>query len=214
MMLHALLLGLGALATLLPAVAVAQKSPDPAVTEIVAYLENLQSLSADFEQERYDEYDILIERAKGHCDILRPGRFRWLYTEPYAQTIVADGTTLWIYDQDLEQVTVNPANTGQGSPAELLGAEFVVLDRYTVERLKDVDGYRWFALTPLAATSEFQRVELAWRDGEIAAMRLRDNLNQTSVLRFSALKRNTGSDPALFAFQPPLGVDVIEGAAP
>lgn len=185
------------------------------IAEIVAYLEQMTSLSADFEQLRYDEYDALVETAQGHCDILRPGRFRWIYREPYAQSIVSDGTTLWIYDEDLAQVTVNPVGAGgQGSPAELLGAEFAVLDRYVVERLADADDYRWFALTPKAPASDFQRVELGWKDGEVAAMRLKDNLGQTTRLTFSDLHRNVGMPDTVFAFTPPAGVDVIEGAAP
>ncbi len=193
----------------------AAEAAEDGIAEIVAYLEQMHSLSADFEQRRFDEYEVLIETAQGHCDILRPGRFRWIYREPYAQSLVSDGQTLWVYDEDLEQVTVSAiGDGGKGTPAELLGAEFAVLDRYLVERLADADGYRWFALTPKSQAADFQRVELGWKDGEVAAMRLNDNLGQSTRLTFSALRRNVELAESLFAFTPPAGVDVIEGVAP
>ena len=82
------------------------------------YLNGLESFSAAFAQERYDEYGELLETASGRCLVKRPGRFRWSYTSPYLQSIIGDGDTLWIYDEDLEQVTVNPMGEIQaGSPA-------------------------------------------------------------------------------------------------
>ncbi|MCZ6771905.1 MAG: outer membrane lipoprotein chaperone LolA, partial [Proteobacteria bacterium] len=95
------------------------------------YLNGLESFSAAFAQERYDEYGELLETASGRCLVKRPGRFRWSYTSPYLQLIVGDGDTLWIYDEDLEQVTVNPmGEIKAGSPAELLGGGLDVESRY------------------------------------------------------------------------------------
>ena len=181
----------------------------------VSYLDELRSFSAAFSQQRFDEDGELLETAHGQCDIERPGRFRWLYTEPYAQTIVSDGAHLWIYDQDLEQVTVNPVSAGaEGTPAELLSAEFAVDSRYLIEHLGPRDGYDWFLLTPKGPATEFQKIELGFADGEVKAMRLQDNLQQTTLLEFAEIKRNVELEDALFHFEPPPGIDVIEGAAP
>ena len=181
----------------------------------VSYLDELRSFSATFSQQRFDEDGELMETAHGQCDIKRPGRFRWLYTEPYAQTIVSDGAHLWIYDQDLEQVTVNPVSAGaEGTPAELLSAEFAVDSRYLIEHLGPRDGYDWFLLTPKGPATEFQKIELGFADGEVKAMRLQDNLQQTTLLEFAEIKRNVELEDALFRFEPPPGIDVIEGAAP
>jgi len=185
------------------------------VETLVAYLDGLETLAARFTQARYDEYGELLETAGGEARIARPGRFRWEYTEPYVQTLVTDGRTFWIHDVDLNQVTVNAVGAGgRGSPAELLGAEFAVLDRYTIARLADEDGLAWFRLTPNAPDREFQAVDLGMRDGELAAMRLQDNLGQTTRLEFSAVIRNGPIDPARFEFTPPPGVDIVQGGAP
>lgn len=185
------------------------------IEALVAYLDGLETLAMRFTQTRYDEYDELLETAQGQAEIARPGRFRWEYTEPYVQTLVTDGRTLWIHDVDLNQVTVNAVGEGgRGSPAELLGAEFAVLDRYTIVRLADEDGVAWFRLSPNTPGDEFQTVDLGMRDGELAAMRLQDNLGQRTQLAFSAVVRNGPLDAARFVFTPPPGVDVVEGGAP
>jgi len=185
------------------------------VADLVAYLDHLESFSASFVQTRYDETGELIESARGSCQILRPGRFRWIYTEPYRQVIVADGEKLWIHDEDLEQVTVNRfAAAAPGTPAELLAARIDVASAYVIEERAAEGDLNWYRLTPKQAGGEFSAIELALADGDVRAMRLRDNLGQTTALEFDAIARNLPLDPAAFAFTPPPGVDVIEGGAP
>lgn len=187
----------------------------PQVESLVAWLNELESFAAAFEQERYDEYGELLETSRGEAWVRRPGRFRWTYTEPYEQAIVSDGATLWIYDADLEQVTVNAiAEATAGSPAELLVHGADVRTRYDIEPLPDADGLAWFALAPKGDARDFRRIELGFADEAVRAMRLTDNLGQRTVLRFSGVRRDASFDDALFAFEPPPGIDVIEGAVP
>lgn len=182
---------------------------------LTTYLDNLHSFAASFEQQRFDETGELLETAHGDCSIERPGRFRWNYVDPYKQIIVSDSVKLWIYDADLAQVTVNKVNAATpGTPAELLSAEFEVTSRYEVTHVGAKDGYDWFSLHPKDASTQFQQVELGFADHEVKAMRLKDNLGQTTLLHFSAVKRNTPMAASLFEFSPPAGVDVVEGAAP
>lgn len=182
---------------------------------IVRYLDSLHSYTAHFEQQRFDETGELLETAHGDCNIERPGRFRWNYTDPYKQVIVSDSHKLWIYDEDLAQVTVNDVNAGApGTPAELLSAEFEVATRYDVKHLGIKDGVDWYSLHPKDAKSQFQEVELGLADGEVKAMRLKDNLGQTTRLAFDAVKRNVPMAAGLFQFTVPAGVDVVEGGAP
>lgn len=182
---------------------------------LIEYLNNLHSYSATFAQQRFDETGVLLETAKGDCSIERPGRFRWNYREPYQQVIVSDSSKLWIYDEDLAQVTVNDVTAGApGTPAELLSAQFDVATRYTVAHLGPLEGYDWYRLHPKDAKTQFQEVELGFADHEIKAMRLKDNLGQTTLLHFEAVKRNAPMAQTLFQFTPPAGVDVVEGSAP
>lgn len=182
---------------------------------LIEYLNNLHSYSATFAQQRFDETGVLLETAKGDCSIERPGRFRWNYRAPYQQVIVSDSSKLWIYDEDLAQVTVNNVTAGApGTPAELLSAQFDVATRYTVAHLGPLEGYDWYRLHPKDAKSQFQEVELGFADHEIKAMRLKDNLGQTTLLHFEAVNRNAPMAQTLFQFTPPAGVDVVEGSAP
>jgi len=184
--------------------------------DVVSYLDNLQSLTASFTQQRFDEDGELLETLDGEAYIERPGRFRWAYGEPYVQLIVSDGTTLWIYDEDLEQVTVNAVTeTGSGSPAALLGRESDVAAHYTITALPPgEDDYAWYQLESKDAASDFSAVALGFADGEVRAMRLTDNLGQLTALRFDDVVRNRDVDDALFQFVPPAGVDVVQGAMP
>lgn len=182
---------------------------------IVEYLDGLHSYAATFTQRRFDETGELLETARGDCSIERPGRFRWNYLDPYKQVIVSDSRKLWIYDEDLAQVTVNDVNAGApGTPAELLSAEFEVRSRYEVTHLGSRDGVDWYALKPKDAQTQFQDIELGLADGEVKAMRLKDNLGQSTELAFDAVKRNAPMAASLFEFTPPAGVDVVTGGAP
>lgn len=182
---------------------------------LIDYLNTLHSYSATFKQQRFDETGELLETAQGDCSIERPGRFRWNYHAPYQQVIVSDSHKLWIYDQDLAQVTVNEVSGGApGTPAELLSAEFDVTARYSVTHLGPLEAYDWYRLRPKDAKSQFQEVELGFAEHEIKAMRLKDNLGQSTLLHFDAVKRNTPMAQTLFQFTPPTGVDVVEGGAP
>lgn len=184
--------------------------------EVVSYLDSLQSFTASFTQQRFDEDGELLETLTGEAYIERPGRFRWAYGEPYVQLIVSDGETLWIYDEDLEQVTVNAVDdSGQGSPAALLGHESDVAADYAITALPPADdGYAWYRLESKEAASDFSAVALGFADGEVRAMRLTDNLGQLTALSFDGVARNRDVDDALFHFVPPAGVDVVQGAMP
>ncbi len=184
--------------------------------ELATYLNTLETFSASFEQQRLDEDGELLERSSGDCQIQRPGRFRWSYFEPYAQLIVSDGATLWIYDPDLEQVTRNDIGAyPQDSPAALLGTQTDIAANYDITALAaGSDGLTWYELRPKSAGADFTAVALAYTDGDVQAMRLTDKLGQVTALSFSAIQRDTALDDALFSFVPPAGVDVVTGGAP
>jgi outer membrane lipoprotein carrier protein len=176
------------------------------------FLADLTTFSAHFEQGLYDEYGDLVETVEGDVEISRPGRFRWEYKHPYRQLIVTDGTTLWVYDAELEQVSVNPlADNTAGSPAELLVGD-IDLDRYyEIVEAAPEEGIAWVALTPRAGANQYRTIEIGLDEDGIRGMRLRDNLNQLTVLSFSAIRRNIEIADERFNFVPPPGVDVVSG---
>jgi len=185
---------LGGLLALVLAGAAPAAGQGDAVARVEAYLASVNTLTANFSQVVRNRDGQVVDRASGTLSLSRPNRFRWDYEKPYQQTIVADGKQLWLYDSDLEQVTVRALEQGLGStPAMLLSGSGRVGD----------------AFAPVAV----QRLAFD-RRGELAAMELSDKLGQATVIEFGALRRNPTLDASLFKFEPPPGADVIGRAAP
>ena len=186
-----------------------------AVARVDAYLASLKTLSADFVQVVQGKRGQVTDRASGTLLLSRPDRFRWDYAQPYVQTIVADGVKLWLYDPDLQQVTVRLLAQGLGStPAMLLSGAGKVGDAFTSGPVETRQGTTWCRLLPAKPGSDFERVSLGFdARGELEAMELVDKLGQTTTIRFAGVKRSANLDDSLFRFVPPAGADVIGEAA-
>jgi outer membrane lipoprotein carrier protein len=145
--------------------------------------------------------------------LARPGKFRWDYREP-AQLIVSDGTTVWLYEAELAQVTVRPASeTLIGTPALLLSGRADLRAEFSITDGGTEDGLAWSLLAPRDPQSDFRQLRVGIAGGELRRMTLIDRLGQTTRLDFDRIERNPRVDPADFRFSPPPGVDVI-GRAP
>lgn len=183
-----------------------------ASAQLQGFLADVRSFQADFEQQLFDEAGVLIETSHGTVCIARPGRFDWDYRAPYQQRIVSDGKTLWIYDVDLAQVTENPVSTGTvDSAAQLLGDDFDLNANFTLSEMPAVEGVDWVKLAPKKSGRQFNEVAIGLRGGELVALRLQDNLGQTTAIKFLAVTRNPRVAPERFRFTPPAGTDVIHG---
>ncbi len=193
------------LALLLPAAAQAS-----GVDRFQAYLRDTQTARADFEQQVYDRERKLVQRSTGNFAFLRPGRFRWSYAQPYAQLIVGDGTRVWIYDQDLNQVTVRAMARALGStPAALLAGAADVERAFELSDAGSRDGLDWLEAKPREREAGFERIRLGMGPAGVQAMELTDHFGQTTVLRFSNLVRNPPLQASAFRFVPPKGADVL-----
>ena len=182
--------------------------------EVEKFLNGLATWSADFTQTIDDGHGKVLRSAAGKLSLQKPGRFRWDYSQPSEQLILADGKQIWFYDKDLQQANVrdmdaNLANT----PAVLLSGGGSVGSQFDVTALPPSDGLEWYQLVPKRADTDFQLVRIGFRNGELASMFLADKLNQITQLTFSNPKRNAKFAPDLFSFVPPPGVDVIGHAA-
>jgi outer membrane lipoprotein carrier protein len=170
-----------------------------------AFFAGLETLQADFEQQVVDEYGRPQQSSRGHMWIMRPGRFRWDYEEPYRQQIVADGTRLWSYDEDLEQVTVQTAGKVlTATPAMLLSGEQPLEQVFTLEA--DGDSVR---LLPKADDSNITALNLYLEAGLLQEITAQDSFGNTTTFRFSKLERNPSLPADLFVFVPPAGADVV-----
>ena len=152
--------------------------------------------------------------ASGTFQFQRPGKFRWVYDKPYEQWIVGDGEKLWIYDKDLNQVTVRKLGGALGqSPAAILAGSDDLEKNFTLKEAASKDGLEWLEATPKSkdATFELVRIGLRREGGvvSLAAMELADSFGQTSVLTFGKLERNAALAVDTFKFTPPKGADVF-----
>ena len=180
------------------------------VERFQAYLRSTQTASADFEQQVFDREKKLVQRSRGSFTLQRPGRFRWSYAQPYAQLIVGDGKRVWIYDEDLNQVTVRAMAKALGStPAALLAGAADVERAFELSDAGARDGLEWVEAKPREREAGFERIRLGLGTVGVQAMELTDHFGQTTVLRFSNIARNPRVDPDAFRFVPPKGADVL-----
>lgn len=141
----------------------------------------------------------------------RPGKFRWTYSKPFEQLLVADGTKLSIYDKDLNQVTVSKLGDALGSsPAAILFGSNDIDRNFDLKDTGERDGVSWLEATPKSKGTNFEKISIGFRGGELAAMELRDALGQVTMLEFSNVERNPKVDPSAFVFVPPKGTDVLQ----
>ena len=183
---------------------------DSGVARMHAFLQDVKTLKADFTQVVLDTNQKQVKQSSGTLSIKRPNRFRWDYAKPNSQVIVADGTRLWLYDVDLQQVTVKPLNdTLAASPAVLLSGSNDVEKSFTVADLGEKDGLAWVGLTPKVKDSDFESVKLGFKGDDVAVMELKDNLGNTTRISFDHVERNAAVSDDTFQFTPPKGADVI-----
>lgn len=141
----------------------------------------------------------------------RPGKFRWVYAKPYEQVIVGDGQRLFLYDKDLNQVTVKKlVGALPATPASILFGSNDFERDFAVKDTGTRDGLSWIEATPKAKDSPFSKIEIGFRDGLPGAMRLTDSFGQISQLAFDKVERNPKVAAEVFQFKPPAGADVLQ----
>jgi outer membrane lipoprotein carrier protein len=173
-------------------------------------LQQTTSGKARFAQIVVDKNLKELQKATGTMQFVRPGRFRWQYDKPYEQTIVGDGAKLWIYDKDLNQVTVRKMDKALGgSPAALLAGSNEIEKVYDLTNLGAQEGLDWLEAVPKSRENTFERIRLGFGQSGLEAMELRDQFGQTTVIKFAGVERNPKIAPDVFRFTPPKGADVI-----
>jgi outer membrane lipoprotein carrier protein len=189
-----------------------------AETPLDAYLSQLKTLRAEFQQTVTDARGETQPAATGKFVILRPGRFRWEVTPQgatSAQLMIADGKNLWFYDADLDQVSVKPAATSlPATPASLLSGDGDIRALFRVSSGGKRDGLDWVVVTPKGADADFREARLGFGGGELRGMVLRDKLGQTVRLDFRSSARNAPVAETEVTFVPPAGADVIGTPVP
>lgn len=174
------------------------------------FMTGTHTAKGDFTQRIHDRNGKVTQESSGTLAFSRPGKFRWTYVKPYSQLIVGDGTRVWVYDEDLQQVTVRKLDQALGStPAALLAGSNDAMKAFKLKDEGVRDGLEWVLATPRDAESSFQRIRMGFGAEGLAAMELTDSFGQTTLLRIVDMQRNPKLDAGLFKFTPPKGADLI-----
>lgn len=169
-------------------------------------LARLRGLSANFEQRVTAADGHPLQTSAGVLQLAKPGRIYWVAEPPYEQTVVADGSGIWVYDPDLEQVTVKALHRQlDNSPAALLvGDAEQVLKEFRV-CIAEAGRNQRILLRPLTTDSIYTEIELDFADGVPSAIRMQDSLGQRTVVELRDVELNPVLNPAVFHFVPPRG---------
>lgn len=175
------------------------------------FLHGLKTLKAEFSQELIDTGTEQVSHARGVFYLSRPQRFRWVYEGEYPRYIIADGKTIWLVEEDIEQVSQRSQKAAlRGTPASLF-TSVLDLDRdFEITDLGQRMGMGWLKLIPKNEDSQFEQILLAFDGNRLARMEMADRLGQVSRFDFFNLQRNPPLDESLFEFVPPAGYDILE----
>jgi outer membrane lipoprotein carrier protein len=181
-----------------------------AVESLRSFVQTVQSGRSPFTQVVTAPDGVKKKTTSGEFEFQRPNRFRFEYTKPYEQQIVADGQKVWLYDVDLNQVTVRAFDQVLGAtPAALLAGGNLDRD-FTLQADADAGGLQRVQAQPKAKEGQIRQLRVGFRGKELAAIELVDALGQRSRLDFSRFEPNVTLAPTRFKFTAPAGADVLQ----
>lgn len=175
------------------------------------FFKDVHSFTARFNQVVLDESLNMLQESSGTLWIQRPNRFRWNYDVPFEQQIVGDGKKIWVYDVELQQVTVRQLTGGLGNtPAILLAGRGVLDDDFTVKALGVQGKLQWLQLIPKVNDGGFEDIRVGFEKGKIRMLEMIDGFGQTTRIALRDAAENVKINPKKFEFDPPPGVDVVQ----
>ena len=180
------------------------------VSSLQDFFSNTSAMRAQFSQIVNDNNGRKLQEVTGTMQLQRPNKFRWDYKKPYEQQIVSDGKQVFLYDTDLQQVTIrNLSATLGSSPAALLAGGDGVEKSFIIKNATRKDGLTWVLASPKAENSGFERVILGFKADTLRKMELYDSFSHVTHITFSNVERNPVLQDATFLFVSPKGVDVV-----
>ena len=187
------------------------QTPANPLADFRAYTRDLTSLSGSFTQEVRDKNGRVSRQSAGTFVIARPGKFRFVYEKPYKQTIVSDGTTVWLHDEDLNQVTTKKlADSLSEQPLTLLLDPAAAEKSFELKTLESRGSIGYVEAKPRKADASVDELRIAMVASQPAELSWRDALQNTNAIRFTALTKNGKLAADAFAFVPPKGADILK----
>ena len=185
-----------------------------ALDQFKSFVASTQSARGEFSQQLVkieSGTTKMSNKSTGTFVFARPGKFIWTYQKPYEQLLQADGDKLYIYDKDLNQVTIKKLGDALGSsPAAILFGSNDLEKNFTLKEAGTKDGMEWLEATPKAKDTTFEHIGIGLRNGVPAAMELRDSFGQVSLLSFTKFEKNPSMPAGQFKFVVPKGADVFQ----
>lgn len=180
------------------------------VDRLKAFYETTLSMRANFHQVVFDAQGKKLQEVTGRMELKRPGKFKWDYQSPYTQEIVGDGTRVWLYDPELNQVTVRAMGKAIGSsPAALLAGNKDIDKSFEFSNGNNADGMEWALAIPKEKESGFEKIELGFSKDQLKKLKLVDAFGHTTLIEFNGFERNPKLEDQSFYFKPPSGADIV-----
>lgn len=201
-----------ALAALIAATVLAMDAQATALDQFKTFVSSTKSARGEFTQQQIKDTSKTGKPSApstGTFEFARPGKFIWIYQKPYDQLLQADGEKLYIYDKDLNQVTVKKLGDALGSsPAAILFGSNDLEKNFTLSEAGMRDGLEWLKAVPKTQDTTFEQISIGLRNGAPEAMELKDNFGSVSVLSFRKFEKNPSVGANHFKFVMPKGVDI------
>lgn len=174
------------------------------------FFTKVTSMKGNFTQRAYNKRGKVTQNSSGLIYLSRPGKFRWIYKTPDPQEIIGDGRNVWVWDKELDQVTVKPTQQAVSTtPIAILTRKDPPGARFHVKALPKKGGVDWFQLLPKKRSRDFKRIDLGLdAQGKLRNMVMYDQLGQRTEITMNT-QNNVPISGKTFYFQPPRGVDVI-----
>lgn len=199
------------LAVLTTASLFAHADDEAAVKRLTELLNQAQTITARFSQLSLDGSGTQLQETSGELALKRPGLFRWHTDEPMEQLLVSDGKQVWLYDPDLEQVTIQSLDQRlTHTPALLLSGDVSQIRENFEITFKEGGSVVDFILKPKSKDTLFDSLRLSFRNGVLNDMQLIDSIGQRTNILFMSVKMNEPLDDKQFSFDIPEGADVIQ----
>lgn len=189
-----------------------QAEDNKALTSFLGKLSHLQNMQADFIQVMRDGKQRELQQLSGKIMIEKPGKLYWKTNPPYEQLVVSDGESVWIYDMDLEQVSIRDMeNRIQETPALLLSGDASEVSKNFTVQVKTSEAVNRYSLIPRDSSQLFGKLEFQYFDEQLESMSIFDAAGQITDIIFENIKTNQDIPAKAFNFEVPKGVDVIDG---
>lgn len=189
------------------------------VSDLNTFANNISSMSSEFSQVVLDKKGLKLQDVQGVMLFKRPNKFRWDYLKPYQNQIISDGERLYMYDQDLRQVSINPIAKVAGSTPLLIIAGKNVEKYFILKNIDDQNyteanqNIKWVEATPKEEGAGFSKVILGLSDNKLSVMKIVDAFEHTTTISFKNAKYNISLTDNDFLFKLPDGADIVQSGA-